>query len=92
MTTPPRRTPAPRDDRGYPVRLAKVRAVWAYLSAHPRTTAAELRQALGIRSQGDVQAAIRILEGAGYIARPRAGRRVVHRAWRILVPLGEVRP
>lgn len=87
-----RHAPSPRDPAGKPIRLAIVRAVWAFVSRHPRASTAEIARGVGLRSVGHAASALRILEGAGYIRRPVTGRGALSRARRIVVPFHEAMP
>jgi hypothetical protein len=77
---------------GTQVSLAVVRAVWAYISRHPRASVADVADAVGLRSRPHALAALRILEGAGYIRRPvTPPGRSLARTWVVVVPLLEVK-
>lgn len=85
----PSRSPSARSGNSRPVRLAIIRAIWAYVSRTPRATARGAAKAVGLRSYGHAAAALRILEEAGYIERPVGTH---GRLWRVVVPFGEAQP
>ena len=84
---------APMAPDGVGVRLAIVRAAWAYISAHPRASTREVARGIGVRTVSTAARALRILEDAGYIRRPvTPARRSLGRVYVVVVPLMEARP